>query len=63
LVLRTKPLPKAISDSDDEDEPLPKLKKPFFFFWCVELDFLRRFSFGGGAVKKPPRKPPCDWCS
>jgi hypothetical protein len=57
FVRRTNPLPKAMSDSDEEDEPLPKLKNPFFFFWCVELELLTRFSFGGGAAKKPPRKP------
>jgi hypothetical protein len=38
---------------------LPKLKKPFFFVLLVDTDegALLRFSFGGGAAKKPPRKP------
>jgi hypothetical protein len=49
-------VPKAISESDEDAEALPKLKKPFFFFlWLGDLG---RFSFGGGAEKKPPRKPP-----
>ena len=44
---------------DDEVEALPKLKKPVFFFFSLAW-LLRRFTFGGGAEKKPPRKPPCD---
>ena len=52
------PVPKARPESDDEDE-LPKLKKPFFFFlfFFEPTGELRRFAFGGGALKKPPKKP------
>jgi hypothetical protein len=53
----TYPAPKARPPSDEEDEELPKLKNPFFFFEC-DCDF-RRFCFGGGAVKKPPKNPLC----
>jgi hypothetical protein len=48
------PNPKARSESDDEDDEFPKLKKPLRFLLWTFLFFFSRFS---GAAKKPPKIP------
>lgn len=52
---RLNPLPNAMSASEEEDELLPQVKNPFFFF---EWDLCR---LSDGAEKKVPYPVPPDW--